>query len=99
MNISLDEANAWVNKVEAEIAEVNIVLEKAVACVKEYQESDDTIYKELYNASQKYESAWKHLQSAYRDVFEGLRSAFRAQIEAVGEAIERIKEEAKKVKL
>lgn len=98
MNISMDQAEAWVNKVEQEIAEVNRILDKAVACVKDYQESDDTIYQELNNAAQKYDSAWKHLQGAYRDVFEGLRSAFKAQIEAVSQAIESIKNEAKKSK-
>lgn len=98
MNISVDEANAWVNKVESEIAEVNKVLEKAVACVKDYQESDDTIYQELSKAVKSYESAWKHLETGYKEVFEGLRAAFKAQVEAVKQAIEAVKREAQKAK-
>ena len=98
MNITLDEANAWVDKVEAEIADVNKVLSKAVACVKDYEKSDDTIYQELSRSAKSYESAWKHLESGYREVFTGLRSAFKAQIEAVNQAIEAVKREAQKTK-
>ena len=99
MNISMDQAEAWVAKVEREMADVNRVLDKAVACVEEYRDSDDTIYQELNNAAKKYESAWKHLQNAYRDVFDGLRSIFRSQAEAVNQALDSVKNVTKKAKM
>ena len=98
MNITLDVANAWVNKVENEMDEVNVVLAKAVACVKEYKDGDDTIYQELNRAAVSYESAWRSLQSGYKQVFEGLRASFNAQAKAVEIAIDIVKREAQKAK-
>lgn len=98
MNISLDEANAWINKVEAEIDTVNTVLKEATECVNDFQEKDDSVYQELSKASEAYKSAWGKLESGYRDVFEGLRHAFKAQIEAVENAVEEIKRVAKNAK-
>ena len=98
MNITLDEANAWIAKVEAEMDEVQEVLKKAIECVAEYQESEDTIHKELNIAVKSYKSAWDHLGQAYKDAFKGLRAVFKSQIEAVQEAIEMVKKESKKAK-
>lgn len=98
MNISLDEANAWINKVEAEIETVNAVLKEATECVEDFQEKDDTVYQRLSAASEAYKSAWGKLESGYKEVFEGLRHAFAAQIKAVENALEEIAEVAKRAK-
>ena len=98
MNISVDEANAWVNKVEEEIREVNLVLNEVTTCVKEYQEQNDIVYKRLYKAANTYESAWKQLEGGYKKVCEELREAFKEQIRSVELIIEKIEEEAKKAK-
>ena len=98
MNISLDEANAWVSKVEAEIADVNKVLKKAVACVKDCENSEDTIYQNLSAAANCYETAWNQLENGYRKVFEGLRASFKSQMQAIEQGVEAIKAEARKAK-
>lgn len=98
INITLDEAIAWIAKVEKEMEAANEVLKQATECVKDFQDKDDTIYKEMVKASESYESAWAKLKSAYKDVIVGLKAAFSAQIAKIEELVEAIKEEARKVK-
>lgn len=98
INISLGEANAWVNKVEKEIEEVNILLDRVYECVTDYEEKDDTIYREIEKAGGSFRSAWKNLGKAYKDVFEGLRFVFKSQIKAVEDAKQAIQREKQKAK-
>lgn len=98
MNISLDDANAWINKVEKEMGEVNSLLEKVYECVTDYEEKDDTIYKEIESAGKSFQSAWKNLGKGYKDVFEALRSVFKSQAEAVEKAVQAVQREKQKAK-
>lgn len=98
INISLDEANAWTNKVQKEFKEVDALLDKVYECVTDYQEKDDSVYKEIESAGKSFKSAWENLGKGYNDVLEGLKSVFKSQIEAVERAKELVQKEKAKAK-
>ena len=98
IRITLDEANAWIDKVEREMEAVDILLKKVNTCVEDYKDKDDTVYQEIEKAGKSFKSAWDNLGKGYRDVFEGLRSVFRSQAEAVQQAVEMVQRENQKAK-
>lgn len=98
LNISMDQANAWVAKVEKEFEECKKILRDARGVIKECEDDDDTIYQHLTKAEKEFENAWDRLAKGYDEVINRLLGGFRKSIEAMENAIEWVQDVAKRPK-
>ncbi|MCD8104833.1 MAG: hypothetical protein LUF35_07520 [Lachnospiraceae bacterium] len=95
--LDIEKANAWKSEVEAELADVKVLLRNVYQECEERPEDDDTLLNAFYEAGLKMESTWTELSNQFDKTVSGLQEVINQWKNTIEEKVSGVKELVSKI--